>query len=247
MTRFAAVAARNNRKAAARARDLATALRTLADGHTEAAALLEMAGQMDTAADAFDVYEPPVIDGITVTNTTCGVAGMACLMAMAIAEDTPGAGIPGELFYLVTEPITRRRAHQLLPTVDPGTPESRLEALRVAGQMHKATTELELTDAPGTHARLVAILLDLFRQHRAVTAPAPEVTADPAGVPHRTKGTCGATWRREPVNRQRPELGTTSQFGHPACGEDAVIDRFVKAAHHDYYRPVYACPAHARG
>lgn len=76
---------------------------------------------------------------------------------------------------------------------------------------------------------------------------APAVTKDPNGVPHRTGGTCSATWRREPVNRLRPELGDTTQFGYPACGEAGVIDRFVKAAHHNGYAPVYACRAHCRG
>ncbi|MFC9341454.1 hypothetical protein ACFT0G_31120 [Streptomyces sp. NPDC057020] len=49
-------------------------------------------------------------------------------------------------------------------------------------------------------------------------------TADPAGRPHRTHCTCRATWRREPVNRFRPELGTTTQFGHRECGEPATVD-----------------------
>lgn len=44
----------------------------------------------------------------------------------------------------------------------------------------------------------------------------------------------------------RPELGTTSEFGHRACGEPATVDDFVKVAQATYYRPVYACPAHAR-
>lgn len=71
-------------------------------------------------------------------------------------------------------------------------------------------------------------------------------TEDPNGVRHRTNGACAATWRREPTNRLRPELGATSQFGHPPCGENGTVDRFVKAAHHDHYAPVYACPVHAR-
>lgn len=73
-----------------------------------------------------------------------------------------------------------------------------------------------------------------------------EVTADPAGVPHRAHGTCGATWRRVPVSRTRPELGDTAEFGHPKCGEPATVDRFVQVAQATYFRPVYACPAHAR-
>ncbi|GHA94396.1 hypothetical protein [Streptomyces chryseus] len=82
----------------------------------------------------------------------------------------------------------------------------------------------------------------------AEAAPAdPEpTTADPAGVPHRKRGTCTATWRRVPVNRNRADLGTTTEFGHPECGEPATVDRFVKAAHAEHFRPVYACPAHAR-
>ncbi|MFB8402172.1 hypothetical protein [Streptomyces sp. NPDC055912] len=70
-------------------------------------------------------------------------------------------------------------------------------------------------------------------------------TADPAGHPHRTHGTCRATWRREPVNRFRPELGTTTAFGHRECGEPATVDRFVQVAQSTRYAPVYACPAHA--
>ena len=80
-----------------------------------------------------------------------------------------------------------------------------------------------------------------------IPADGEAVTADPDGVPHRTAGACLATWRREPVNRLRPELGSTTQFGLMPCGEAGVIDRFVKATHHNGYRPVYACPVHARG
>lgn len=76
---------------------------------------------------------------------------------------------------------------------------------------------------------------------------AADVTVDPDGVPHSVNGMCKATWRREPVNRLRPELGTTTQFGYPECGEDARVDRFVKAAQRKGYVPVYACPAHTRG
>ncbi|WP_138909967.1 hypothetical protein [Streptomyces chryseus] len=78
----------------------------------------------------------------------------------------------------------------------------------------------------------------------AAPADPDATTADPNGVPHRTHGTCAATTRRVSVNRLRPELGTTTEFGHPACGEPATVDRFVKVAQSTYYRPVYACPAH---
>lgn len=74
----------------------------------------------------------------------------------------------------------------------------------------------------------------------------PETTADPNGVHHHTARPCAATFRRVPVNRNRPELGTTTEFGHPACEEPGTVDRFVKAAHATYYIAVYACPAHAR-
>lgn len=80
----------------------------------------------------------------------------------------------------------------------------------------------------------------------SANATAPEITKDPNGVPHRTAGTCSSTTRRVPVNTLRPELGTTAEFGHPACGEPATVNRFVKVSQATYYRPVYACPTHAR-
>jgi hypothetical protein len=76
--------------------------------------------------------------------------------------------------------------------------------------------------------------------------PAPEVTADPNGAFHDTHRPCAATFRRVPVNRFRPELGMTTEFGHRACGEPGTLDRFVKVAQSGRYTPVYACPAHAR-
>ncbi|MEW2631638.1 hypothetical protein AB0903_08255 [Streptomyces sp. NPDC048389] len=79
----------------------------------------------------------------------------------------------------------------------------------------------------------------------AAPADAEEIATDPAGVPHRAHGTCTATWRRVPVNRNRPELGTTTEFGHKECREPATVDRFVQVAQSRRYRPVYACPAHA--
>ncbi|MEU9033790.1 hypothetical protein AB0D45_02580 [Streptomyces sp. NPDC048352] len=80
----------------------------------------------------------------------------------------------------------------------------------------------------------------------AAPADAEEITTDPAGVPHRAHGACTATWRRVPVSRNRPELGTATEFGHKECREPAAVDRFVQVAQSGRYRPVYACPAHAR-
>ncbi|MFE3378751.1 hypothetical protein [Streptomyces anulatus] len=76
-------------------------------------------------------------------------------------------------------------------------------------------------------------------------APAvPELTVDPAGVPHRTTGACIATWKRVPVSRTRPELGITTEFGHRQCREPGTVSHFVKVAQSARYRPVYSCPAH---
>lgn len=73
-----------------------------------------------------------------------------------------------------------------------------------------------------------------------------QTTTDPNGVHHHTNSPCAATFRRVPISRSRPDLGDTTEFGHPACGEPGTVDRFVKAAHATYYIAVYACPAHAR-
>ncbi|MCC9309890.1 hypothetical protein LN042_22930 [Kitasatospora sp. RB6PN24] len=71
----------------------------------------------------------------------------------------------------------------------------------------------------------------------------PETTADPNGVAHHTVGACQATWRTVSTGGG---TSTAAQFGYPACGAPGRIDRFVQVSQSTVYRPVRACPDHAR-
>jgi hypothetical protein len=231
------------RAAAARAEDLATVLRSRTPAHPAADVLTEMAAHLDTAARSLATEDAPVLDGITVTNTTPFDAAAALMHCMALALDNPAAGIEEEVFYYVTAPITRR-------TVEPPLYVRGREAAGLMTRMALAAHDLDALSLADSTSRiaLLAILVDLHHQHAELARPAAPVatTADPAGGAHATHGDCEATWRREPVNRNRPELGDTTQFGHRPCGQPRTVDRFVKAAQGGQFIPVYACPAHAR-
>jgi hypothetical protein len=224
------------RAAADRAENLANVLRDRAAAHPAAAVLLKMASRLDTAARAFATEPAPVLDGITVTNTVPFEAGIALMECQALAQDHPEAGVRDEVFYYVTAPISRRAP---LPEAAPGREATALRT-RIALAAHDLDA-LSTADSTTLHAFL-AVLVDLHRQYAELRA----TTTDPNGAPHATDGPCTATWRRVPVNRNRPELGTTTEFGHRQCGESGTVDRFVKAAQGTYFIPVYACPAHRR-
>lgn len=231
------------RAAAARAEDLATVLRSRTTGHPAADVLNQMAAHLDAAAQVLATQDAPVLDGITITNTTPFDAAAALMHCQALALDNPAAGIGEEVFCYVTAPITRR-------AVEPAMYVRGREATGLMARMALAVHDLDALSLAASTSRiaLLAILVDLHHAHAELARPAAPVptTADPSGVAHATQGTCGATWRRELINRNRPELGEATQFGHRECGEPATVDRFVKVAQGNHFIPVYACPAHAR-
>lgn len=229
--------------AAARARDLAAALRSLATARPAADTLTEMAGHLDDAARSLATDNAPVLDGIVITNTIPFDAAAPLMHCMALAADNPTAGIEEEVFYYVTAPIAGR-------TVEPPMYVRGREAAGIRTRIALDALALDALDpADGTsRIALLTTLVDLHHRHAELARPAAPVptTTDPGGAAHATHGTCEATWRREPVNRNRPDLGKTTQFGHHPCGEPATVDRFVKVTQSSHYVPVYACPAHAR-
>jgi hypothetical protein len=231
------------RAAAARAEYLATVLRSRTPGHPAADVLAEMATHLDTAARSLATEDAPVLDGITITNTTPFDAAAALMHCMALALDNPAAGVEEEVFYYVTAPITGR-------TVEPPMYVRGRDAASIRTRIALATRDLDALSLGDSASRigLLAILVDLHHEHAELARPASPVptTTDPGGAAHATQGTCGATWRREPVNVNRPELGETTAFGHRPCGEPGTVDRFVKVTQGSTYVAVYACPAHAR-
>ncbi|GHA94419.1 hypothetical protein [Streptomyces chryseus] len=156
--------------AAARARALAYVILSRAALHPAQDALTEMVEHLDTAALAFEAEDAPVIDGVTVTNTTPIDAGMALVQCMALAVDNPAAGIPDEVFYYVTAPISRRPVD--LPQLNPVSTQHARQEGRLRTQIALAAHDLDASSPADETTRIahLAVLLDLHRNFARVAA-----------------------------------------------------------------------------
>ncbi|PSK57952.1 hypothetical protein B0E38_01797 [Streptomyces sp. 111WW2] len=165
----ATYAAHSLRDAAARTADLADIFRRQAEGHPAKAALLLIAGHLSTALDGLRTYTPPVIDGTTVTNTTPAGTGFALMHCMAEVEDNPEIQLPGEFFYIVTAPITRRRLHKLLPALHPAGAEHARKEDEIRTAIRLIEHDLDDLD-PVTRYGALNVLIGLCRAYVELTA-----------------------------------------------------------------------------
>ncbi|GGW99943.1 hypothetical protein [Streptomyces chryseus] len=158
------------RDAATRARALAYVLLSRAALHTAQDVLMQMVEHLDTAAHAFETEEPPVMDGVTVTNTTPIDAGMAIVQCMALAVDNPAARIPDEVFYYVTAPISRRAVE--LPQLNPMSTQLARQEGRLRTQIALAAHDLDASSPADETTRIahLAVLVDLHRTFARVAA-----------------------------------------------------------------------------
>lgn len=147
------IAAARTSLAAARARDLAEVIRSRTNSNPHGKTLMELVTHLNTAAECFETDEPPVIDGITVTNTIPGAAGVALMQAMAAASDTPEAGIADSLFLYVTSHITRRAPE--LPDLKTVSPQRTRQERDLRDRIGHAARELDT--APDGHGRVAAL------------------------------------------------------------------------------------------
>ncbi len=94
----------NARRAADRARTLAETLRNTTDDET----LRVIADRLDMAAAAFADTPPPILDGVTITNTLPAEAMLPLWEARSLAEDAAPADCPPAVLDYITAPITGR-------------------------------------------------------------------------------------------------------------------------------------------
>lgn len=157
------------RAAADRARDLAELIAQRAALHPAREVMAELVGHLLTAAEAFEAEPMPY------TNVTPAVAGFALVDFLATAKANPQAGIPGEVAFYVTAPISRR-----LPELEPLNPVSG----KLAGQEFSLRTRIAfvadaLKTATDEDSRRGA-LEDLVTLHRLFDRLAASVAVDNA-------------------------------------------------------------------
>lgn len=148
--------------AAGRARDLSELIAQRAALHPAREVMAELVGHLLTAAEAFENEPMPY------TNVTPAVAGFALVDFLATAKANPQAGIPGEVAFYVTAPISRR-----LPELEQLNPVS----AQLAGQEASLRTRIGLaadalrtsTDEDSRQAALEA-LLNLHRMFDRLAA-----------------------------------------------------------------------------
>jgi uncharacterized membrane protein YqiK len=172
-TPTSAIAAARTSLAAARARDLAEVIRSRAASNPHSKTLMELVAHLHTVAESFETDAPPVIDGVTVTNTIPGAAGIALMQAMLAASDTPQAGIADCLFHYVTSHITRRVPE--LPALTTDSPQFDHQGSALRDRIGQAVRELDT--ASDRHGR-VAALTKLAELHSWVVLSAAAVSAD---------------------------------------------------------------------
>ncbi|MGW6416304.1 hypothetical protein [Streptomyces sp. NPDC055055] len=158
------------RDAATRARALAYVLLSRTPLHPAADVLMQMVEHLDTAALAFETDDAPVMDGVTATNTTPIDAGMALMQCMALAVDNPAAGIPDQVFYYVTAPVSRRRVD--LPQLNPVSTQLARQEGRLRTAIALAAHDLDATSTADETTRIayLATLLDLHRNFARLAA-----------------------------------------------------------------------------
>ncbi|WP_284576757.1 hypothetical protein [Streptomyces sp. 2P-4] len=161
--------------AAANARALADIVRSRSAIHPAAETLLAIAALLITAAESLETTEAPVMDGITVTNTTPAEAAFALMEAQALALDNPQAGISDHVMYYVTAPITRRAPE--LPALNPASTQMARQEIRLLTGIALAADALKTsTDDTGRHGALE----NLVALHRNFDRLAAAVAVDNA-------------------------------------------------------------------
>ncbi|MBT2490615.1 hypothetical protein J7E96_19270 [Streptomyces sp. ISL-96] len=158
------------RDAATRARALAYVVLSRAALHPAQDVLMQMVELLDTAALAFETEDAPVMDGITITNTTPFDAAMALLECQALAEDNPAAGIADAVFYYVTAPISRRPVE--LPELKPLSPQLARQEISLLTRIALVAHDLDASSPADETTRIahLAVLVDLHRQFARLAA-----------------------------------------------------------------------------
>ncbi|WP_327415428.1 hypothetical protein [Streptomyces sp. NBC_01233] len=165
------------RDAASRARALAYVILSRAALHPAQDVLMQMVEHLDTAAVAFETDQAPVMDGVTVTNTTPIEAGMALMQCMALAVDNPRAGIADQVFYYVTAPISRRAVE--LPQLNPVSTQLARQEGRLRTAIALAAHDLDAS-SPADETTRIAYLAVLVDHHRNFGRVAAAVEVDNA-------------------------------------------------------------------
>ncbi len=147
--------------AAGRARDLAELITERAALHPASEALLKIADLLTTAATSLETTDAPVMDGITVTNTTPAEACFALLDAQGVAQGNPLAGISDHVMWYVTAPITRRVPE--LEPLNPVSPQLARQEASLRTRIALAADELRTTTDADTRRDVLEALLNLHR------------------------------------------------------------------------------------
>ncbi|MER7135363.1 hypothetical protein ABT358_02320 [Streptomyces sp. NPDC000341] len=147
--------------AAGRARDLAELITERAALHPASEALLKIADLLTTAATSLETTDAPVMDGITVTNTTPAEACFALMDAQAVALGNPNAGISDHVMWYVTAPITRRVPE--LEQLNPVSTQLARQEVSLRTRIALAAAELETTANEDTRHDVLEALLNLHR------------------------------------------------------------------------------------
>ncbi|MFC8723720.1 hypothetical protein [Streptomyces bacillaris] len=168
-------------RAAARARDLAYVLLSRSALHPAQDVLLQMVEHLDTAAFALETEPAPVLDGITITNTTPFDTAFALMQCQALALDNPHAGIAEEIFQYVTAPITGRNPE--LPALKPASPQLARQETGLLTRIALATHDLNATSNPTTRYAILSALVALHRSLHVLTASVATDNARPGNRP----------------------------------------------------------------
>lgn len=144
--------------AAGRARTLAELVARRAPLHPASEALLKIAALLTTAAEALETTDAPVMDGITITNTTPAETVFALMDAQAIALANPATGISDHVMWYVTAPITRRVPE--LGELSPVSTQLARQETRLRNRIAVVAAELDTaTDENTRYGVLEALLL----------------------------------------------------------------------------------------
>ncbi|MFJ3545441.1 hypothetical protein ACIPQH_25135 [Streptomyces rubiginosohelvolus] len=158
------------RAAAVRARALADVIRSRATIYPAADVLSAMAVFLETAAESYERTPAPVMDGITVTNTTPFEAGAALMKFQALALDHPSAGISDHVAYLVSAPISRRVPE--LPALNPVSTQMARQETGIRTRIALLTAELDAATDDEGRRTLLDLLVTLYSKFDRLAAAA---------------------------------------------------------------------------
>ncbi|MGW7708291.1 hypothetical protein [Streptomyces sp. NPDC054771] len=155
----------NARAAANLARTLADVIRDRAAMHPAQDSLLAIVGHLTAAADAYETVPAPVINGITVTNTTPAEALLALWDAQTVADDDPRIAYLGAAIGYVTD-----TKPQFLAPLNPTSPQLARQESILRTRIALAAHDLAATNEPPTRHAAYALLVNLHRDFDRLAA-----------------------------------------------------------------------------